>query len=119
MEPLLIPRAFRVCFLSVTLALTAVSCREKADIQYKTDQIRLSLSDLQMQKSRLDAELATVRDLGKYNSTNQVHVSELKSQIESFKADITRLKAQRDSAKAKVEEMQSVLDSYRAKYVTR
>ena len=119
MEPLLIPRAFRACFLSFTLALTSVSCREKADIQYKTDQIRLSLSDLQMQKSRLDAELATVRDLGKYNATNQVHVSELKSQIESFKADITRLKSQRDSAKAKVEEMQSVLDSYRAKYVTR
>ena len=103
-------------FLIVPLVLCGTSCRKKAELQYQTEQLRLTLADQQMVLKRLQAESAAVGNLGKYNQPQREHLTELKNKMEGLKKESVRLKAECEAQRAVVDRIQSELDSYLSQY---
>lgn len=113
--PIMLTRSIAVVGLSVCL-LAGSGCRKRAELDYQNEQLQLTLNEHRATVAKLEAELTALGNLGQYTLTRKAHIQELKSRIESIKADNTRLSAERDAVKQSVDKLQRELDEYKAKF---
>lgn len=111
----MLPRTIAVVGLSVCV-LGGSGCRKRAELDYQNEQLQLTLNEHRTTVAKLEAELAALGNLGQYTITRKAHIQELKSRMESIKADNSRLSSERDTVRQAVDKLQKELDEYKAKF---
>ncbi len=97
--------------------ILATGCNKKVQIQYQAEQAKLSITELQAQSKRLDAEIQATGNLGgRYQTTLPGHLNELRQMIENTKAESEQLKNENEAVKEKLRLLQKEMETYLAKF---
>ncbi|MFM2179428.1 MAG: hypothetical protein RL015_3526 [Verrucomicrobiota bacterium] len=101
-----------------TISLTAMtSCGKKAQLEYQTAQIKLSLEEQSNLLKKLKNESVALGNLGYYNIPQPGHIDQLNGKVKSLREETLSLTAEKEKAEKDLELLQKELDAYRQRYL--
>lgn len=103
--------------MSALSLITLPSCGKKAQLEYQTAQIKLTLEEQTNELKKLKAESAALGNLGYYNVPQPGHIDQLNSKIKSLREETLSLTAEKEKAKKDLDLLQKELDAYRNRYL--
>jgi uncharacterized membrane-anchored protein YhcB (DUF1043 family) len=103
--------------IAVISIVTVPSCGKKAQLEYQTAQMKLSLDEQSNALSKLKAESNSLGNLGYYNIPQRGHIDQLNGKVKSLREETLSITAEKQKAQSDLELLQKDLDTYRKRYL--
>lgn len=103
--------------LAIISLATGPSCGKKAQLEYQTAQIKLSMEEQSNALKKLKADSAALGNLGYYNIPQPGHIDQLNGKVKALREETLSITAEKEKAQKDLELLQKELDGYRKRYL--